>query len=157
MSNQEDFQSETYKIKEVTEMKKLIGFMVVLALMGVTGIGHAGERAGAFSLSPYLGGYVYDDAQPVRENNLLYGVRLGYDWTDSLATEVVFNYVRPQLKTSDSELDAYSYRLDFLYNFMPRSSVVPYLAVGGGGEPSGTFTSTRPTSPPTPAAASSSS
>jgi OmpA-OmpF porin, OOP family len=115
-------------------MKKIVSFMVVVAVFALTGIGYAGERAGAFSVSPFVGGYVYDDAQPLRENRVVYGVRLGYDWTDNWATEAVFDYVWAQLKTSDSELDAYSYRLDILYNFMPHSKVVPYLAVGGGGE-----------------------
>ena len=115
-------------------MKKLIGFMAVLTLFALTGIGHAGERAGAVSVSPFVGGYVYDDAQPLLENRVVYGLRLGYDWTDSLATELVFDYVWARLKSSDNELDAYSYRLDMLYNFMPHANLVPYLAVGGGGE-----------------------
>jgi OOP family OmpA-OmpF porin len=102
--------------------------------MAMAGVACADERAGAFSLSPFVGGYVYDDAQPLRENRVAYGVRLGYDWTANLGTEAVFQYVWAQLASQDAELDAYSYRLDMLYNFMPHSRVVPYLAVGGGGE-----------------------
>ena len=115
-------------------MKKLISFMAVLVLFSVAGMAHAGERAGALSVSPFVGGYVYDDSQPLLENRVVYGARLGYDWTDNFASELGFDYVWARLKASDSELDAYSYRLDLLYNFMPHSSIVPYIAVGGGGE-----------------------
>ena len=115
-------------------MRKLISFMVVAAVFALTGIGHAEERPGAFSVSPFIGGYIYDHRQPLRENRIVYGGRLGYDWTKNWATEAVFDYVWAQLKTSDSELDAYSYRLDMLYNVSSPSNVVPYLALGGGGE-----------------------
>ena len=115
-------------------MKKFIGFIIVLTLFTLTGIGYAGERSGAVSVSPFVGGYVYDDGQPLEKNRVVFGMRLGYDWTDSWATEAVFDYVRAELKTSDSNLDAYAYRLDMLYNFMPHAVVVPYLASGVGGE-----------------------
>jgi OOP family OmpA-OmpF porin len=134
ISKQEDFLSETLHPKEVTQMKKIVSFMVLLAVFVLTGVGHAGERAGAFSVSPFVGGYVFDDAQPVKEHRMVYGGRLGYDWTDSFATELVLDYVRAELKNEDKHLDAYFYHLDFLYNLMPHSRVVPYLAVGGGGQ-----------------------
>ena len=116
-------------------MKKITSLMVVLAVLALTSIGHAGERAGAFSISPFVGGYLYDeDYQSLTKNRPLYGMRLGYDFTDSFAAELVAHYVMAEYRTTDTHIDAWSYRLDLLYNFMPRSAVVPYLAVGGGGE-----------------------
>ena len=124
-------------------MKKITCFIVVLALLAMAGIACAGDRAGAFSVSPFVGGYVYDEnvhgstginLQPLKENRPVFGLRLGYDWTDNWATEAVFDYVRAEELNSDRHDDAYSYRADLLYNFMPHSALVPYLAVGGGGE-----------------------
>ena len=115
-------------------MKKIIGCMIVLVLLALSGLASAGERAGALSASPFIGGYQFDEDQPLRRNRLVYGLRLGYDWTDSLETELVADYVRAEsLSTSKTDISAWSYRLDMLYNFMPRTAVVPYLAAGVGG------------------------
>src|SRR6266568_1037447 len=105
-------------------MKKIISGMIVLAALGLSTLAQAGERAGAVSISPYIGGYSYDEVQPLRRNRLVYGVRLGYDWTDSFATELVGNYVRAELFPGTTDISVWSYRLDLLYNFMPHSSVV---------------------------------
>jgi len=117
-------------------MKKLTSFLVVLALLMLTGIAYAGEREGAYSISPFVGGYVYDDNyQPLVRNRVEYGIRLGYDLTDNVATELFGSYVNAQYRgPGDHDLAAWSYRLDLLYNFMPHETWVPYLAMGGGGE-----------------------
>ena len=121
-------------------MKKVISCMIVLALLALSSIGYAGERAGAFSISPFIGGYVFDDAQALRENSMVYGLRLGYDWTDNWETEAVLDYVPAQLNMHGDtfvirkDVPSWSYRLDMLYNFMPHSAFVPYLAAGLGGE-----------------------
>jgi OOP family OmpA-OmpF porin len=120
-------------------MKKVISFMVVLTVLAMTSIGYAGERAGAFSISPFVGGYMYDenDQRELVKNRVLYGLRLGYDVTDHFGIELVGHYVTGMLKRSpepNKHIDIWSYRLDLLYNFMPHSMVVPYLAIGGGGQ-----------------------
>jgi OOP family OmpA-OmpF porin len=114
-------------------MKKLIGGTIVLVALAWSSLAQAGERAGAFSVSPYVGGYSFDEDQGLRRNRLVYGVRLGYDWTDSLATELVGTYVRAEVFPGTTDISVWSYRLDMLYNFMPHSTVVPYLAAGVGG------------------------
>ena len=117
-------------------MKKIISFMFVLTVLAMASIGYAGERAGAFSISPFVGGYMYDenDQRELVKNRVLYGLRLGYDLTDHFGLEVVGHYVMAKDKRFNKHIDAWTYRLDLLYNFMPHSVVVPYLAVGGGGE-----------------------
>jgi OOP family OmpA-OmpF porin len=114
-------------------MKKMIGF-ILLAVLAWSSLAQAGERAGAYSISPYVGGYSFDDAQSnLRQNRMVYGIRLGYDWTDSLATELVGNYIRSESMPSKADNSIWNYRLDMLYNFMPSSAMVPYLAGGVGG------------------------
>ena len=91
----------------------------------------AGDRAGAFSISPFAGGYSFDGTQQI-ETKPVYGLRLGYDATKNLAVEGVFAYVATEATRFDQKLDVYSYRLDLLYNLMPDKKLAPYLAMGGG-------------------------
>jgi len=114
-------------------MKRIISCMIVSAVLGLSGLAQAGERAGAVSLSPFVGGYHFDENQGLRENRLVYGLRLGYDLTDNWETELVGDYVRAETFATKQDNSVWSFRLDMLYNFMPHSSVVPYLGVGVGG------------------------
>jgi OOP family OmpA-OmpF porin len=114
-------------------MKKMLGF-ILLAVLAWSSLAQAGERAGALSLSPYVGGYSFDEEQSnLRRNRMVYGIRLGYDWTDSLATELVGNYIRSESVPGNADHSVWNYRLDMLYNFMPSSVMVPYVAGGVGG------------------------
>ncbi|RII27159.1 MAG: hypothetical protein CXR31_07860 [Geobacter sp.] len=117
-------------------MKKIVTSMIIFMALSTTGF--AGERPQALSVSPFLGGYTYDGTQHMLTRPV-YGLRLGYDITENWATEGVFDYVAgettgkyPDVTRRHQDLNAYSYRLDLLYNFMPRETLVPYLAVGGG-------------------------
>ncbi|UFS71189.1 OmpA family protein [Geomonas sp. RF6] len=93
----------------------------------------AGERAGAVSVSPFVGGYTFDGEQHL-ETAPVYGLRLGYDFTKYFGVEAVGNYLATQKSSGgDRSVNAVSYRLDFLYNLMPDGPLVPYLAAGGGG------------------------
>jgi len=129
---------EIHHTKEATQMKKITSCisMIVLGVLALASVGHAGERAGAFSVSPFVGGYLFDEDEPgnanFRKNRPLFGLRLGYDWTDHFATELVGHYLSADWKPNGNNFDVWSYRLDLLYNFMPQSVVVPYLAIGGG-------------------------
>ena len=121
-------------------MKKVISSVcvIVLTVLALSSIGYAGERAGAFSISPFVGGYIYDEdnVEQARldKHRPMTGVRLGLDLTDSFAMEAVGHWVYSKDRLGDDHVNAWTYRLDLLYNFMPRSKVVPYLAVGGGGQ-----------------------
>ncbi|MCM0084157.1 OmpA family protein [Geomonas sp. Red32] len=119
-------------------MKKTTWMLAVLFMLALAGGAHAGERAGAVSVSPYVGGYVFDDddhngQQWLRRNRPTYGVRLGYDLTDNFEAELVGSYTRAERAFDDRHFNVWTYHLDLLYNMMPHSTVVPYLAVGGGG------------------------
>ena len=92
----------------------------------------AGERAGAVSLSPFVGGYTFDGSQHL-DTAPVFGLRLGYDLTKNLGVEAVGNYLATEGTRAERSVNAWSYRMDFLYNFMPDGPLVPYLALGGGG------------------------
>ncbi|HEY3307157.1 MAG TPA: OmpA family protein [Desulfuromonadaceae bacterium] len=114
-------------------MKKLTALILssaALCIMAAPAV--AGEREGAFSISPFVGGYTFDGVQHL-ETAPVFGLRLGYDLTKNWGVEAVGDYLATDGTRSERSINALSYRLDILYNFMPDGPLVPYLAVGGGG------------------------
>jgi len=113
--------------------KKLVALMLSSAVLCITAApAVAGEREGAFSISPFVGGYTFDGVQHL-ETAPVFGLRLGYDLTKNWGVELVGDYLATDGTRSERSINALSYRLDFLYNFMPDGPLVPYLAAGGGG------------------------
>jgi len=114
-------------------MKKSLFCTAFLLSIVLTTTCFAGERAGAFSVSPFAGGYTFEGEQHMKTAPV-YGLRLGYDLTDNFGIEAVGNYLATEgTHSPHTSINALSYRLDLLYNFMPEGPLVPYLAVGGGG------------------------
>lgn len=105
----------------------------LICLTGWPGLAatHSGKK---FSVSPMLGGYVFEGDQNL-DDDLTYSLGLGYNLTDSWSTEFVLNYFNTDFERdrSGENVDGLLYRLDTLYHFMPESSLVPYLAGGIGG------------------------
>jgi len=91
-----------------------------------------------FSLTPYIGGYTFDGAQSM-ETQPVYGLRLGYSFTPNWAAELSFDYVNTgftkghRIEGSDNNVNAFKYRLDALYHFLPEKRLVPFVAAGFGG------------------------
>jgi len=92
-----------------------------------------GERCGAFSISPFVGWYNNDEIQ-LFYTRPVYGLRLGYDITSNFEIELRGNFVATEFPLNGSSVDVnfWSGGFDFLYNFMPHSALVPYLAAGPG-------------------------
>ncbi|MBJ6725401.1 OmpA family protein [Geomesophilobacter sediminis] len=115
----------------------LLSILVPLLLMLVQNSAFAGERAGAFSISPFAGGYNFEIDQrrdyDLRQNRQVYGLRLGYDLSDHFEAELVGKYIDAEMASAHRDVQVYGYGLDLLYNFMPHSRFVPYAAIGGGG------------------------
>ena len=112
-------------------MKKMIVALLVTLLMSLSSIACAGERQGAISISPYIGGYTFDGVQQL-ETAPEFGLRLGYDLTKNWGIEAAGAYLATTATQSDRSSNAINYHLDLLYNFMPDGPLVPYLAAGGG-------------------------
>jgi OmpA-OmpF porin, OOP family len=112
----------------------LAGAIVVLiSIAFLAGTVFAANKAGSFSLSPMLGGYVFEGDQDL-DDALTYSIGLGYNLTDSWSSEFVLNYFNADADSSaGADTDGLAYRLDTLYHFMPESSLVPYIAGGLGG------------------------
>ena len=107
-------------------------FVVFLLLLCASLPAFAEIRPGDFSVSPFIGGFLFEGNQDL-EHRPVYGLRVGYDFTKNWGLEAVFDYVRTNYKATDSTTDVFNYRLEGLYYILPNSRFVPFLAVGIGG------------------------
>ena len=112
--------------------KLIILFGVILFSLGIAGNVVAGNKSGSFTLSPFAGGYVFEGDQSI-DDEVTYGIGLGYNLNEKWGLETVFNQVDTEYKGSGSDVDVSLYRLDALYHFLPSEKLVPYLAAGIGG------------------------
>lgn len=117
-------------------MKKRTALLLATSICALAAPAFAGERAGAFSISPFVGGYTFDGVQHL-ETGPLQGLRLGYDLTKNWGVELVGDYVSTKGTRSDTSVNKLSYHLDLVYNIMPDGPLVPYIALGGGAITSG--------------------
>lgn len=121
-------------------MKRLFCCISFCTLLLWASAGLAEIKPGAFSLSPFIGGYTFDGVQHL-ETRPAYGARVGYDFTKHLGAEAVFDYVATESTLQGGHADLFNYHLDALYHFLPDQKLVPYVAVGYGGitvdDPSG--------------------
>jgi len=94
----------------------------------------------AWSITPFAGGYSFDDDENL-DTSLLYGLRIGYNLTKEWSLEGVVTYsdadgdhrlYGPQGSYKD-DADMIGYRLEGLYNFLPDTDVVLFVAAGVGG------------------------
>lgn len=109
---------------------RLVLVLLLLSLLGTPA--WAEIRAGSFSASPFVGGFLFDGNQDLRHRPV-FGARLGYDFTRHWGVEGLLDYVPGRYAATDSYTDVYNYRLEGLYHFLPAGKLVPFLAVGVGG------------------------
>jgi OmpA-OmpF porin, OOP family len=110
----------------------------IFALIGLMGLlyfvpqdSYAENTAGSITLSPFVGGYRFDQEQNLNHEPT-FGLGLGYNFDENLGIEGVVNYLSTD-GVNAGDVDGYLYRLDLLYHFMPKERFVPFLAAGIGG------------------------
>ena len=117
-------------------MKKFNVFIAIVScvlLLSLTGTVSAEMRAGAVSVSPMIGGYVFEGNQDL-DNDLTYGLGIGYNLTERWGIEAAFNYIDTESDIgARDDTDVSLGRLDALYHFNTTGRFVPYLAAGVGG------------------------
>ncbi len=100
---------------------------------GFTGGAAAESEQWKYSISPLLGGYMFEGNQDL-EDAMTFGVGLGYGLTKNWGTELFFNYIDSESEVGSKDaVEGYLYHVDALYHFMPETKLVPYLAAGLGG------------------------
>ena len=107
----------------------LIGFLVIFVAM--PGICIAEIESGSVFISPFVGGFNFEGNRDY-EDGPTYGLGVGYNFDEHWGAEAVFNFVESELERKGGDLDAYIYRLDGLYHFMPSQKIVPYIGAGVG-------------------------
>lgn len=116
-------------------MKYSIALFLVLSLIIISGNSFAENRPGAITLSPHLGGYIFEGNQDINSDPV-YGLGIGANLTDRIGLEGVFDWVDTDSKTSDKRpyVKTSLYRLDGLYHFNldANEDLVPYLSIGAG-------------------------
>jgi len=107
------------------------GIAAALLLIGLSQPALAENKGETVTFAPYVGGYTFQGNQHI-ETSPVFGFRLGYNLTDNWALEGVVDYLKADRK-GGGDVEMLRYGGDLLYNFMPKSSLVPYLAAGFGG------------------------
>ncbi|MEK6655629.1 MAG: outer membrane beta-barrel domain-containing protein [Thermodesulfobacteriota bacterium] len=115
-------------------MRKIVMGIAMILLAAIAAAGHAEVREGAFSLTPFIGGYTFEGNEDLKTAPVL-GLRGGYHFTKNLGLEGFFNYVPTEIKSlaGNPNVKLYGFGIEGLYHFMPESRLVPFLAVGVGG------------------------
>jgi OOP family OmpA-OmpF porin len=113
-------------------MKKIHFLLAFLLLIALSTPALAQIQPGAYSLSPFVGGFWFEGNQDL-DHKPVYGLRLGHDFTKNWGAELVFDYVDTHYEPKDLHTNVYNYRIEGLYHFMPDSKLVPFLAAGLGG------------------------
>jgi OmpA-OmpF porin, OOP family len=116
-------------------MKQLLKLLVIIIVIVLASASFAQERQGAFYISPYIGGYTFEGNQDLGTRPL-YGLRAGYNFTKNIDAELVLGFDSTKYAPAAADIDtkAYNYRLEGLYNFMPDKRLVPFIAIGIGGQ-----------------------
>lgn len=112
-------------------MKKT-GIIAAMLLMGLSQTTMAANKEGAFSLSPVVGGYTFENSQKL-DTSVVIGGRAGYNFTERIGIEALIDYTHAKGNSGASSIDFYRYGGELLYHMFPKNDLVPYLAVGAGG------------------------
>lgn len=116
-------------------MKRYAAFIIVavwLSFLYLPGGVFAQMKTGTFTVSPLIGGYVFEGNQDLKDKPA-YGIGVGYNLDKQWGAEAVFNFIDTESDVNHGDVKAYLYRLDGLYHFSMDDVLVPYLAAGIGG------------------------
>ena len=118
-------------------MKKNVVLSALIMLMAVVTAAQAEINAGSFSVTPFIGGYVFEGNEHDFKNTYTVGLHAGYNFTKNIGIEGFFYDVPTEVTGVKGSIDAnvilYGYGIEGLYNFMPDGRFVPFLAIGLGG------------------------
>jgi OOP family OmpA-OmpF porin len=112
-------------------MKKMVVDITVLLVLLLTSAAMAEVKAGSVSITPYIGGYLFEGNQDLKHAPV-FGLRGGYNFTKHLGLEGYFHYVKSEFKDlpGNPDMKVFGFGIDGLYHFMPESRLVPFLAAG---------------------------
>jgi len=131
-------------------IKRITGFFIVLVLLAFSVNASAQIRPGTFNIGPMFGVGMFEGNQDL-DNAPVIGIRGGYDFTDRWGVEGTINWIPTKYNYESSmfiparpgywvtfpdsaHTNVFNYRIEAVYNFMPSSQLVPFIAAGIGGQ-----------------------
>ena len=113
-------------------MKTKILFTLATAFVVTATASFAAVNKSEFSLSPMIGGYVYDKSAQGLDSSVMIGGRVGYNFTSAIGIEALYDYVVPSDSSKWNLRNISMHRLggQALYHFFPDKKFVPFLAAG---------------------------
>lgn len=120
-------------------MRSVVRYLMVAlaAMLLLAPSALAGQREGAFSLSPMVGYHVFEGDQRT-DDSVSYGLAGGYNLTKNWAIEFDLRYTPTETDFDTAGMDDFDVRvwtgsMNALYHFNPDGPFVPYLVAGFGG------------------------
>jgi OOP family OmpA-OmpF porin len=115
-------------------MKKRIICTLAAALIVSTTAAFGAIKEGSFSVTPLIGGYVFDGGTYL-DPTLVLGLRAGYNFTKHFGIEAVYDYATSTDGKTGPLKDISMNRFggQALYHLFPDNAFVPYLAAGYSG------------------------
>ncbi|MBA4284532.1 MAG: hypothetical protein C0434_03255 [Xanthomonadaceae bacterium] len=106
------------------------------SLLSIATTTHAQNRPEAWTLTPYVGGYLFDSEQDLKKAPV-FGLRAGYNFNAHLGAELFGSYLltesdRNSGPDANVERDVYRFGGNLLYHFQPTKKLVPFAALGYG-------------------------
>ena len=122
---------------------KVTGLAAAGALLMSAVPAMAQVQAGSQSVEAYAGALFGDDLTDVRlsgqrpklDDDVTFGLRYGYNFTDAWGIESVLGYSPNKvtnLAGGDVDLDLWTFDVDAVYHFNPSARFVPYVLAGAG-------------------------
>ena len=88
---------------------KVFAIGVLWVLVVFAGNSGAEMKPEAFSLTPLVGGYVFEGNQNL-DNGIAYGLGLGYNFDQHSSMEAIFKYIDTDSDIGRGNVDGYQYR-----------------------------------------------
>ncbi len=121
------------KIYGGTHMKKRMICTLGAALIVSATAAFGAVKEGSFSVTPMVGGYVYENDQTKDDTTVVFGARAGYNFTKAIGIEALYDYVTKAEARNGSLFSQHRFGGQALYHFFPDNVFVPYLAAGYSG------------------------
>jgi len=116
--------------------KTFCSIICLMFLLILSNVVSAQVRPSTFSVTPYIGGYLFDKEQQL-SNAPVFGISLGYNFTKYFGVELSGEGIHTNydLGVSDSRsTNVGNYRFDGVLNLLPDSRFVPFVFAGFGGQ-----------------------
>lgn len=113
-------------------INKIIIMSCLLSLLLIAQTAFAGNPPGTLTLSPQIGGYMFEGNQDDKlDDALVYSIAIGYNYNQSLGIEAGYSYVNTEAESGKSN-SINTGRVDLLYHLFPEETLVPFI-IGGLG------------------------